>query len=42
MLNTEWWNMDERCATPTDNEEIATSEVAVIAGEQAVGFNIND
>ncbi|MBP3518167.1 MAG: hypothetical protein J6K31_07195 [Parabacteroides sp.] len=33
ILNAEWWNIDERCTTPTANEGIATSEVAVIAGE---------
>ncbi|WP_278626329.1 DUF6383 domain-containing protein [Parabacteroides gordonii] len=36
MLNAEWWNIDERCTTPTANEGIEASEVSVVAANGAV------
>ena len=36
MLNAEWWNIDERCTTPTANEGIEASEVSVVSANGAV------
>ena len=37
ILNAEWWNIDDRCSTPTANEEIsANTVVSVVATDGAV------
>ncbi len=36
MLNAEWWNMDDRCTTPTANETIAAGNVVVAGVDGAV------
>ena len=37
ILNAEWWNIDDRCSTPTANEEIsANAAVSVVATDGAV------
>ena len=36
ILNAEWWNIDDRCSTPTANESIVAGEVSVVATDGAV------
>ena len=36
MLNAEWWNMDDRCTTPTANENITAGNVVVAGVNGAV------